>query len=305
MALAPTVYNPGSRGQNSRYDTSQTWFDPARGLYTDGQYFYRERGPSVLSEDRPDVYQAGLPSADNTGGSGTGTGSFLSGDAEFGQLLQDMKAESISDKASRDAGIKRSFINFGLGNFDLAKAAQTTGVGDLASILDPQTLELAKNNQFSVAKRVERGMADRTRDNRVALRQRGGFNATGEHGFLAQRAQTDFDTDMFDSGQKLLDYISGAQAGFAAAERERQRRSFEMALQAALRNRGGGGGYGGYPDSDPTPAAPAQMTPEQAAQYWRSNPAPTGQLPSGQPWYGGFGGLEATRFRGKALDGLS
>jgi hypothetical protein len=301
MALAPTLYNPGKSGQDARYDISGL---PMRnGVYYDGTYEYDANGLDLSG--RPPDWSA-RAGADEMGGGGgaPSSGSYLSGDAEFGQLMQDMKAESISDKAARDAGIKRSFINFGLGNFDLAKAAQTTGVGDLASILDPQTLELAKNNQFSVAKRVERGLADRTRDNRVALRQRGGFNATGEHGFLAQRAQTDFDTDMFDSGQKLLDYITGAQAGFAAAERERQRRSFEMALQAALRNagRGYGGGGGGYPTGDPVPPGP--MTRDQAVQYWDSNPAPTGALPSGTPWYGGFGGLEATPFRGKARDGL-
>lgn len=82
MAYAPQVYNPGSRGQDSRYDTRNTWWDPARGLYTDGRYFYREQGPSVLSEDRPSVAIGGLKPADqmdSEGGGGGGGGFAPSG----------------------------------------------------------------------------------------------------------------------------------------------------------------------------------------------------------------------------------
>lgn len=278
-SLSPTKYfNPGNP-----FDTGLPGEENREvlGRYLDaGQHDYlRSLGwdpnAPVHAHDNPNMPQY----------QGTSSGSYLAGDAEFNQLLQDMKAESVSDKASRDAGIKRSFINFGLGNFDLAKAAQATGVGDLASILDPQTLELARNNQFSVQKRIERGMADRQRDNRVALRQRGGVRS-GESGFLAQRAQTDFDTDMFDSSQKLLDYISGAQSAFAQAERDRQRRQFEMALQAALRRQSfGGRGYTDYPE----PAAPT------------SGPATYTNPLTGHTWtqVGGDGG-EWTRWPGKA-----
>ena len=229
MALAPTLYNPGSRGQDARYDISGlTMTRP--GVYYDGTYEYDSNGLD-LSGRAPDG--RGSAPADQMNAEGR-SGSFLSGDAEYNQMLQDMRAAGVSDRSSRDAGIKRSFINFGLGNLDLAKAAQTTGIGDLASILDPQTLELARNNPFSVQKRIERGMQDRLRENRVALRQRGGARS-GEAGFLAQRAQTDFDTDIFDSSQKLLDYISGVQAAFTQAERQRQQEAFQMALAAAGR----------------------------------------------------------------------
>jgi hypothetical protein len=185
---------------------------------------------------------------------GGGGGSF---GPQFDQMMQDLKAQSVADKSSRDAAIKRSFINFGLPNFDLTKAAATTGIGDLASILDPQTLDLAKNNKFSVEQRLEQALKDQQQQNRVSLRQRGGVRS-GESGYLAQRAQTGFDTNVYDSTQQLLDYISGAQQGFAQAERARQMQAWQAALAAA--QAGGYGGYGGYGGGDgggqPPPVAP-------------------------------------------------
>jgi hypothetical protein len=173
-------------------------------------------------------------------------------------MMKELQAQSVSDKASRDAAIKRSFINFGLPNFDLSKAAATTGIGDLASILDPQTLEVAKNNKFSVEQRLEQALKDQQTQNRVSLRQRGGVRS-GESGYLAQKAQTGFDTNVYDSTQQLLDYISGAQQGYAQAERARQMQAWQLALAAA--QNGGYGGYGGYGDGGqpppPTPAAPS------------------------------------------------
>ena len=206
------------------------------------------------------------------GGPGGGGGGALGGfGPEYDQLMADLKAQSVSDKASRDAAIKRSFINFGLGNFDLSKAAATTGVGDLASVLDPQTLELAKNNKFSIQARLDQALKDQQGQTRVALRQRGGVRS-GESGYLAQKSQTAYDTDVYDSSQKLLDYLSGAQAGFAQAERERQMQAWQAALAAAARGGGYYGGGGGGGGSAPAPAAPSTQG------YWSDN-----QLPSGTP----------------------
>jgi hypothetical protein len=270
MPLAPTLYNPGSSGQDARYDISGLPVNN-RGYYTDGTYEYDSNGLDLSGRPADGLGRAPADQMNAEGGGGGG-GSYLAGDATYNQMLQDMKAQGVSDKASRDAGIKRSFINFGLTNFDLAKAAQTTGIGDLASILDAETLGLAANNPFSVQKRIERGLADRQRENRVSLRQRGGARS-GESGFLAQRAQTDLDTDMFDSSQKLLDYISGAQAAFSQAERSRQMQMWQLALDAAARRAStstyGGGGYA-------SPAAPS--TAPTPVPSWSDN-----QLPPGTP----------------------
>lgn len=253
--LAPSVYRSildlktqnWEGGSDERYDVNRLT-PVGDGRYTfGGQYYFDNEGRPLDAIPGARDWTPGLPGA--RGGTGPGspsTGSYLAGDTEYNQLMQDLRAQSIADKSARDAAIKRSFINFGLGNFDLSKAASTVGIGDLASILDPQTLEVARDNPFSVQKRIERGLADRQRENRVSLRQRGATRSTGEHGFLAQRAQTDFDTDIYDSTQKLLDYISGAQSAYAQAENERKRREFEAAMAAASRYGGGGGGGGGY-----------------------------------------------------------
>ena len=252
--------------------------DAGNGYWTDGTYTYDSNG---LSTNRPNAYVSGIGSASDSasfdpwtgasspaggGGGGGGGGSF---GPEFDQMMRDLQAQSVSDKASRDAAIQRSFINFGLGNIDLAKAAQTTGIGDLASVLDQNTLDAAKNNKFSVMERLKMALADQQRSNRVSLRQRGGVRS-GESGFLAQRAQTAFDTDTYDSTQKLLDYITGAQQGFAQAERARQMQAWQAALAAAMNARGGYGGPGGYAAPQAAPAAPGG--------YWSDN-----QLAAGTP----------------------
>lgn len=282
MALAPTIYNPGKRGQDARYDISGLPLVERNGrnVYFDGTYEYDSNGLDLSG--RPPEWVPGLPGSDESGGNEMGSGSLLARDPLYQQMLQDLRAGSISDKASRDAGIKRSFINFGLGNFDLGKAAATTGVGELGSILDQQTMGLAANNQFSVQKRLERALADRIQQNRVALRQRGG-SRSGEAGFLAQRAQTDFDTDLFDSTQKLLDYISGAQAAFAAAEQARKRQEFELALMAARDAAGRGGGGGG---GEPEPPALSQPTAQTDWSQVVATPQTASYLstPARAPW---------------------
>lgn len=301
-ARAPGYYDP-----NNPWDTGYTGQRNAElnsGQKTTYANWDYDRGLPLGAGIDPNTGLYQLGGGGGGGGAMGGGGSFLAGDAEYNQMLQDLKAQGISDKASRDAGIKRSFINFGLPNFDVAKAAQTTGIGDLASILDADTLALAANNKFSVQQRLDRALADRQRTNRLSLRQRGGVRS-GESGFLAQRAQTDYETDQFDSTQKLMDYIAGAQAAYAAAERQRQMEQFQMALAAAARRSSygyGGGGGGGY--ALPSSPAPPTMNRDQAIRYWESNPPPTLTAPSGQQWYGGFAGLESTPFRGKALDGL-
>lgn len=62
MALAPQIANPGSRGQNARYDISGLRWDESRDAYTDGQYFY---DTNSLSLDRPDSFIQGLPAVDD------------------------------------------------------------------------------------------------------------------------------------------------------------------------------------------------------------------------------------------------
>lgn len=262
-ALAPTKYKSildlktqnWEDGSDERYDTSRMT-PVGDGRYTFGGYFTDSEGRPLDSIPGARNWTPGLIGArggNGPGGVGANGGNLLAGDSMYNQLMQDLKAQSISDKASRDASIKKSFINFGLGNFDLAKAAASTGIGDLAEILDPQTLELAKNNQFSVMKRLESGLGDRQRDNRVSLRQRGGVRS-GESGFLADRAQKDFDTGIYDSTQQLLDFLSGSQSAFAQAEQARKRAEWEAAMAAASRYSGGGGGgdYDDYSDYDPS-----------------------------------------------------
>ncbi len=262
--LTPTPYatqiaNPGG-ARDARYSL-QGLQKLSNGTYTDGYYTYDSSGRGI---NRPNSVVSGLPPANasesynvNTGqyslgalGGGGGGASF---GPEFDQMMQDLRAQSVSDKASRDAAIQRSYINFGLGGIDLAKAGATTGIGDLASVLDPTTQQLAANNQFSVQKRLDQALADQKTQDRVALRQRGAVRS-GEAGYAAQNTQRAYDTNEYDATQKLLDYITGAQQGFVQAERARQMQMWQLALAAA--QAGGYGGYGGY-GGEPAPAAAA------------------------------------------------
>jgi len=264
-SLTPTPYatqiaNPANGG-NAKYSLAGLT-KLGNNLYTDGYYTYNDSG---LANNRPDSYVSGLPPANASESYNVATGQYSAGGPlgggggggsfgpEFDQMMKELNAQSVADKSSRDAAIKRSYINFGLPNFDLAGAAKVTGIGDLASILDPQTLELAKNNKFSVEQRLEQALADRKQSDRVQLRQRGAVRS-GESGYLGQRSQNAFDTDVYDSTQKLLDYISGAQAGFAQAEQARKMQAWQLALAAAAR--GGYGGYGGDGGGPVPPAAP-------------------------------------------------
>jgi hypothetical protein len=272
MALAPTLYNPGKSGQDARYDVSGLPRN-ANGRLTDGTYEYDDNGLDLSG--RPPDYSAQWGADEmgpnNGGGGATGGGS---SDAIYQQMMQELRSQGISDQASRDAGIKRSFINFGLSNFDLQKAAQTTGIGDLATILDQQTMQLAANNPFSIQRRLEKAREDRLREIRVALRQRGG-SRSGESGFLQQKALTDFETDQFDSAQKLLDYISGAQAAYAAAERQRQQALWNAALDAANRRRNTPGPPSPpRPPSEPPAAAPPYVPSWSDNQYEPGKPTP-------------------------------
>ena len=125
---------------------------------------------------------------------------------------------------------------------------------------------------------MEQALKDQQQQNRVSLRQRGGVRS-GESGYLAQRAQTGFDTNVYDSTQKLLDYISGAQQGFAQAERARQQQAWELAMQAAMSGRYGGYGgydYGGGEQAPPPPAAPTAPVPGFSLPYGGSPAIKTG-----------------------------
>ncbi len=63
MPLAPQRSNPGTRGQNVRYDVRG--YPIVDGRYFDGTYHYSGDPDNALSDDRPDSFVAGLYPADD------------------------------------------------------------------------------------------------------------------------------------------------------------------------------------------------------------------------------------------------
>lgn len=197
---------------------------------------YNPEAPAALgpaSYSTPDFYQLSL------------------NDPLYQQFTKDMSAQSVADAASRDAAWQRYITQYGY-TPDLQQAAKTLGFnGDaLVRAISPQILETAKNNPFSVRKRIEDEFAKNQIAIRKYLRQSGAVRS-GESGYQYQQGQKQFDTSNYDANQQLLDYLSGANQSYVQSERQRQMALAQAQLDALLRqmqlNQGGGSRGGASP----------------------------------------------------------
>jgi hypothetical protein len=147
--------------------------------------------------------------------------SLIQGDPIFGQLKADLSAHGISDAASRAAATQRALIQFGaVPEFDGLAGLNR---GYLDSDVNQTTRQLAQKNTeagFSVVARQQKRLSDNIRAIKNALAARGALRS-GETGHQLQEAQRGHDEARYDATQQILDYISGAQQGFLAAERAR------------------------------------------------------------------------------------
>lgn len=182
-------------------------------------------------------------------------GDMLANDPWFAQYKADLMAQSVSDKAGRDASIQQGLIRYGEVP-DAFGAANAMGLStkDLAGILTPEIRELAAKNTssgMSVKARTAQTYDDTLRQVKNVLAARGGLQS-GETGFQLGRADQDYTRTQYDQKNQLMDYIAGVQQGYNAAERARQQQLFQAQLEAMQRawEQWGGYGYGGGSGSD-------------------------------------------------------
>jgi hypothetical protein len=225
-------------------------FDPVTGLptnkkvtYPGGTYdqsdvFSRtvDRGAEAYAGSGP--YGGAAPGPLTIAGYTPDYGSLIQGDPGLQQLLKDLQAGSYADAASRNAAFQRSAIQFGMLP-DIGKAAGSLGLSqdDLSGIFGPDTQRLAEQNTqagLSTKARIEQQHQQNLRALQTALRQRGAVRS-GEAGHLRQQEQTGYDRANYDSTNELLEYLSGLQAGYAAAERQRAMQRSQGMSEAAAR----------------------------------------------------------------------
>lgn len=301
---APVIANASSRG-NARYDVSGLAWDPARNAYVDDQgWHYDSNG---LSLDRPDAFDPSKPNSDqfdeqtgtySTGsGGGGGVGGYDGGSLLSNpyaqQALSQMQAESTADRSGVIADARRLLAQFGL---------IPQGFNDQLGILDDTTKKLIQANTdsgISQYARLLEGKQDETRGAISDLAARG-LGRSGARGYKLRRGALNFDRNLSDAISAVLGNVEQGQSGYATRERGRQS-SYAQFLAQLAQNWAG---------AAPKPVAPKiqfQAPPPINAQaYWASNPSPTYTNPAtGSKWYGGFGGLESTKWVGKAADGVA
>lgn len=242
MGLAPQVTNTGTQNQSARYDTRKTW-KASNGMYTDGTYFYREQGPSVLAENRPDVFVPGLKAANDNaegGGAARGGGSYgIPGAAQIAQAALMAKTRYQQRVADINNRRKSTFLTSGY-------------KGDI----NPETglvsgLKVDPFNQYGQFQLLNRAQALEGQQVDAANLERG-LGSAAKGGLAAQN----LGTARFGWGQQDASFGQGlvAQLGSYDAEQQGAKYDYDQALwqaeQLAAQQAIDGGDY--YPwDGDP------------------------------------------------------
>lgn len=200
------------------------------------------------------------------GGGGGGFAGFdfkgaLTGDPLYQQMLADLTAQSVGDRAGLRSARQRAVINFGEVP-DFQSLDQGLIGSDFASDIDDTTRQLASKNTsegLSVAARIQKAYQDQLRSMRNSLAARGALRS-GEFGHQLGEGQQKLKEAQYDSRENLLQFLSNYQAGFQQAERQRQLaqqgglgEAYMRALELFMNSGawGGGGGYGGPPAGSP------------------------------------------------------
>lgn len=268
MALAPPITNPGTQGQNMKYNLAGLPQAPGwpPGYVTDGTYVYNRA--TGLSENRPDVPVPGLPGANNNGpggpgvGPGVGGGGGLSGAAINSPWYQEAVAATnaarAADAANRKAAIQQMLIQFG---------EAPTGFSDPYGDIDQTTRDLAAANTksgISAAARLKQALLDAQSESSRRLTAKG-LRRSGARGYQMRRNQLGYDQNYSDAVAKLLGMAQGVYSGFAQNEYSRSM-NLSSALANALNSLGNFGYSGGS-----TPVASFSAT----SSSGRSSSTPT------------------------------
>lgn len=236
MALAPQVSNPGTQGQNARYNIKGlTQIRP--GVYSDGTYQYDANG---LSLNRPDTWVAGLPGANNNGPGGPGVGSGVAAGGGnslyssainspwYQQALAATRALDAAAAASRKSGVQQALIQFGL---------VPEGFNDQYGDVDATTRSLAEANTtsgISMYARLKQALADAQRDSSRRLAAKG-LRRSGTRGYQMRRNQLGYDQSYSDAVSKLLSGVNSLYGNYANSTYQSQM-NLAQALANAINN---------------------------------------------------------------------
>lgn len=255
MALAPQVTNIGTQGQDARYDSRNTWRLP-NGLYTDGTYLYREQGPSVLSENRPNAYMNGLPGANNNGAGGPGVGgggggsSAMFSNPYYQQAEAATRAAGAADLAGTRGQLQQLLIAFGL---------VPEGFQDKLGVLDDTIRALIQKNTdtgISQWARMLEAEGDSIKSI-VNAAATSGQRRSGAYGYRLRRNSLNNNRNRSDVLSALLGKIGSEESGFAQREFGRNMSLTQLLASLFAGWNGGGGGGSGGGSSSPVQSAPA------------------------------------------------
>jgi hypothetical protein len=156
----------------------------------------------------------------------------INADPLLGQTRADFAANGVTDAASRNAAINRALVQFGAIP-DMAKAQDALGL-NLGDLVDPNTRQLASQNQFSTQATLSDALQKQIRSIRQSLAARGGLRS-GELGFQLGEANKQFGQAENDATQKLLDSLGGYQSAYVEGQRQAQAALRQAQQEAAAR----------------------------------------------------------------------
>lgn len=151
------------------------------------------------------------------------------------------QAQDVSNLASRNAGFKRAAIQFGELP-DVGQIASALGLSqaDLANVFGSDTAPLAEGNTkagTSTVARLNETHQDAVRQITNALASRGLLHS-GETGFQQGREDLNYTRGQYDARNKLLDYLSGLQSGYASAKQQAAMAAAQARMNAAMQIQG-------------------------------------------------------------------
>ena len=200
----------------------------------------------------------------NVGGSAGSPGytpdwnALIQGDSGLQAALAPLTASGIQDKSALGANVGESLAEFGDTNLNLDQLAQQTGLNknDLASIVTPQVLDLAKQNTAAGTSTLARLAADNTKQVQAiknALNARGLLNS-GESGYELGQQQQNFTNSQFDARSSLLKAIQGYYQGYLQGQLQRAQSEAQAYSDAANREFSMNQGYAATPGTPGTAA---------------------------------------------------
>jgi hypothetical protein len=149
----------------------------------------------------------------------------IEADPIYSQAKADAAAQSIADKSSRDAAMQRALGEWGdVPNFANVLSQLGLQSGDIANIDTPTVEGIAQANttgQTSTVARLNQAYADAQRNVVNALASRG-MMRSGDYAYNRNQADLTGKRAQWDATKQLVDYLTGIQSGFAAAEHARQ-----------------------------------------------------------------------------------